>query len=168
MVTVREATAADADAIGRIHIETWRGAYRGLLPDDLLAALAVDERQRRWRETLSRERPPGSATFVAHERGEAVGFASVGAARAEADGVGELYAIYVHPTSWSTGAGRALIRRAEKSLRGSGFREAMLWVLEGNERGERFYRAAGWKPNGRKVDELQGVEVVELRYCKVL
>jgi GNAT superfamily N-acetyltransferase len=168
MVTVREATAADADAIGRIHVETWRGAYRGLLPDDVLAALAVDERQRMWREILSRERPHGSATFVAHGQGELVGFASVGAARGEADGVGELYAIYVHPTSWSTGVGRALIRHAETSLRGSGFREAMLWVLEGNERGERFYRAAGWEQNGRKVDELQGAEVVELRYCKVL
>jgi hypothetical protein len=29
MVTVRAAVAADADAIGRVQVETWRVAYRG-------------------------------------------------------------------------------------------------------------------------------------------
>ena len=53
-------------------------------------------------------------------------------------------------------------------MRASGFAEARLWVLEGNERAERFYRAAGWVHDGRKVDEFQGAEVVELRYSKQL
>ena len=53
-------------------------------------------------------------------------------------------------------------------MRSSGFREAILWVLEGNERGERFYRAAGWEHDGRKVDEFQGATVAELRYRKRL
>jgi hypothetical protein len=41
-------------------------------------------------------------------------------------------------------------------------------VLEGNERGERFYRAAGWERDGRKLDTFQGAEVCELRYRKAL
>ena len=81
---------------------------------------------------------------------------------------GELYAIYVLPTSWGTGAGRALIQRTEESLRSAGFGEAILWVLEGNERAERFYRAAGWEQDGRKVDQFQGAAVSELRYRKRL
>jgi hypothetical protein len=45
----------------------------------------------------------------------------------------------------------------------------MLWVLEGNGRAERFYRAAGWRHDGgRKVEEFQGADVVELRYRKPL
>jgi hypothetical protein len=45
----------------------------------------------------------------------------------------------------------------------------VLWVLEGNERAERFYRAAGWaRDGGRKVEEFQGTDLVEVRYRKPL
>ena len=120
-----------------------------------------------WREGLSRTPRPGSATFVALVDDEHVGFATVGACDAEA-GTGELYAIYVHPSSWGAGAGRALIERAEASLRDAGFPRALLWVLRGNERAERFYRAAGWEHDGEKEDVFQGATVVELRYRKEL
>jgi ribosomal protein S18 acetylase RimI-like enzyme len=150
-----------------VQVETWRAAYTGLMPDEAIAAFDVEARQRMWREGLAREPRPGSETLVAEAGGEVVGFASVGACRDE-DGVGELYAIYFDAAHWGSGVGRALLHRAEASLRSSGFAEARLWVLEGNERAERFYRAAGWERDGRKVDEFQGAQVVELRYSKRL
>jgi GNAT superfamily N-acetyltransferase len=165
VLNVRDATAADADAIGRVHAETWRAAYTGVLPE---TAFDVEERQRWWRQWLAREPAPPAAVFIAELDGVVVGFAGVGRSREEAE-VGELYTIYVEPGSWGTGAGRALIERAEESLRASGFAEALLWVLEGNERAERFYRAAGWTHDGgRKIDELQGAELTEIRYRKPL
>ena len=170
MVTVRLAGAADADEIGRIQVETWRAAYKGLMPDEAIAEFDVALRQRLWREGLARTPGPGSATFVVEDSGEVVGFASVGASRdREAEREAELYAIYLHPSRWDRGIGRALLQRAEESMRSSGFREAVLWVLAGNERGERFYRAAGWEHDGgSKLDEFQGAAVTELRYRKRL
>ena len=169
MVTVRLAGAGDADAIGRIQVETWRAAYTGLIPDEAIAGFDVESTQRMWREVLANQPRPGGATFVVEDAGEVVGFASVGASRdEEAEREGELYAIYLHPSRWSHGIGRALLQRAEESMRASGFRQAILWVLEGNERGQRFYRAAGWERDGRKEDEFQGATVTELRYRKRL
>ena len=170
MVTVRLAGPADADEIGRIQVETWRAAYTGLMPDEAIAEFDVAARQRMWREGLARTPRPGSATFVVVDSGEVVGFASVGASRGDdAELEAELYAIYLHPSRWDRGIGRALLQRAEESMRSSGFREAVLWVLEGNERGERFYRAAGWEHDGgSKVDDFQGATVTELRYRKRL
>jgi GNAT superfamily N-acetyltransferase len=122
-----------------------------------------------WRAGLAREPRPGSATFVAELDGHVVGFASVGASREEDAREGELYAIYLLPSCWDRGIGRALLERAEKSLRASGFTEAVLWVLEGNERAERFYRAGGWQPDGtRKLDAFAGPPLPELRYRKAL
>jgi GNAT superfamily N-acetyltransferase len=167
VTTVRHATSADADAIGRVQVETWRTAYAGLLPQETIDAFDVGARQEMWREGLSRAPRLGSATFVAVVDDEIVGFTTVGASHSE-DGTGELYAIYVDPSSWGTGAGRALIERAEASLRESGFPAALLWVLEGNERAERFYRAAGWQRDGKKEDDFQGARVTELRYRKAL
>ncbi|HEU5489757.1 MAG TPA: GNAT family N-acetyltransferase [Gaiellaceae bacterium] len=167
MLAVRPATAADADAIGRIQVESWRAAYSRLLPEETIAAFDVAARQQLWREGLARPPRPGSATFVAAVDDETVGFATVGASQSE-DATGELYAIYVHPSSWGHGAGRALIERSEESLRASGFTKALLWVLDGNERAERFYRAAGWEHDGEKEDVFQGATVTELRYRKTL
>lgn len=169
MVTLRLARADDADAIGRIQVETWRAAYTGLMPEEAVAGFDVESRQRMWREGLGRRPRPGSATFVVEDGGEVVGFASVGASRDEdAEREGELYAIYLHPSRWGDGIGRALLQRAEESMRSSGFRHALLWVLAGNERAERFYRAAGWEEDGEKVEDFQGATVTERRYRKAL
>jgi GNAT superfamily N-acetyltransferase len=167
VTTVRNASSADADAIGRIQVETWRAAYAGLMPQEAIDGFDVAVRQAMWREGLARTPQPGSATFVAVVDDEVVGFATVGASHSE-EGPGELYAIYVHPSQWGQGAGRALIERSEASLRESGFRSALLWVLAGNEQAERFYRAAGWKRDGEKEDVFQGATVTELRYRKQL
>ena len=167
VVTVRLASVDDADAIGRIQVETWRAAYAGLMPDEVIARFDAEARQRLWRAWF--ERPwPGSAVFVAVHDGDVVGFANSGPCREDVR-AGELYAIYVRPPSWGTGAGRALIQRVEEWLRSAGFGEAILWVLEGNDRAERFYRAAGWEHDGgSKVDNFQGATVTELRYRKRL
>ena len=168
-MNVRPATAEDADAIGRVQVETWRAAYRGLMPDEAIAGFDLEGRQRMWREGLARVPRPGSATFVAELDGDVVGFASVGRSRdEEAENEGELYAIYLQQSYWDRGIGRALLERAEESMRAFGVERAILWVMEGNERGERFYRAAGWQHEGRKVEAFQGAEVAELRYRKAL
>jgi ribosomal protein S18 acetylase RimI-like enzyme len=167
VTTVRPATKEDADAIGRIQVETWTIAYADLLPRETIEAFDVGARQAMWREGLARTPRPGSATFVALVEDEIVGFATIGASHSE-DGAGELYAIYVDPAHWGHGAGRALIERSEASLSQSGFQDALLWVIEGNERAERFYRAAGWERDGEKEDVFQGATVTELRYRKQL
>ncbi|MGO9874305.1 MAG: GNAT family N-acetyltransferase [Acidimicrobiia bacterium] len=65
--------------------------------------------------------------------------------------------------------GRALIAAAREHLRSQGFTEACLWVLVGNDRAERFYRADGWVSNGtRRVAAVHGVVVNEVRYDRHL
>jgi ribosomal protein S18 acetylase RimI-like enzyme len=159
---VRVATGADAEAVERIRVRGWQVAYRHVYPAHDLEAMPVDGT--RWRERF--EKPPrGWTTFVAGD--PVAGFASIGPSRDE-DGLGELYAIYVAPERWSTGAGRALILRAEERL-ADDYDEATLWVLEDNSRARRFYELAGWHPDGaRKAEERWGVTAPEVRYRKRL
>jgi RimJ/RimL family protein N-acetyltransferase len=161
---VQKATAADAVAIETIRVSGWRTAYRHVLPADELDAMEVDAS--RWRSRL--EKPPtGWSTAVVGAGGPVVGFASVGPSRDE-KGIGELYAIYVDPPHWSTGAGRILLEWGEAQLR-SEYVEATLWVLEENPRARRFYERAGWAPDGaRKAEVRWGVRAPEVRYRKRL
>ncbi len=162
---VRPATERDALAIETIRVHGWRVAYRHVFPADDLDAMPIDPV--RWAVRLAAP-PDGWATVVAvAAAARVVGFASIGPSRDE-DAVGELYAIYVDPLEWSTGAGRALILRAEELLR-AGYREATLWVLEANPRARRFYESFGWTADGaEKSFERLGVSAPELRYRKTL
>jgi GNAT superfamily N-acetyltransferase len=163
-VKIRPATAADALAIETIRIHGWRAAYRHVYPPEELDRLPIDAE--RWRARLD-DPPPGWTTMVCEHGGRVVGFASVGPSRDE-DEPGELYAIYVEPEDWSTGAGRALLAAAETEL-ASRFDRALLWVLDDNPRARLFYERAGWTADGaRKAEERLGVRAPEVRYSKEL
>jgi ribosomal protein S18 acetylase RimI-like enzyme len=164
-VQVRAATSADALAIEQARIHGWRVAYRHVFPADELDALPIDAK--RWRRRLD-EPPAGWSTFVVEDdAGDVVGFASTGPSRDE-PGIGELYAIYVEPSAWGSGAGRALIERAQDQLTNE-YAEATLWVLEENARARGFYERAGWRPDGaRKAEARFGVRAAEVRYRKAL
>jgi hypothetical protein len=50
-----------------------------------------------------------------------------------------------------------------------GFENALLWVLLGNVRADRFYRKDQWTPdNLQRTDTLWGVTVNEIRYRRKL
>lgn len=152
---VREATIDDAAGIARVRIETWRAAYAGLVPQAMLDRMDVQrETERRtelWHEAHAH---PHVHELVAVADGEVVGWAAIGPAREEVDGAtGELYAIYALSERWSRGVGHALLMEAERRLRADGHARVYLWVLEGNERAQRFYEQHGWMPDGGvKVD----------------
>lgn len=161
--------------MAEVHVRSWQVAYRGLLPFALLARLDPAERAKRY--SFATNGPGTALTTVAVERGRIWGFATVGPARdSDAGGVGELYAIYVDPSWWGRGLGRALIGEARRLLAERGHAEALLWVLAGNSRAESFYRADGWLPDGARRDEEigagwgpdSGVVVSELRYRRSL
>jgi GNAT superfamily N-acetyltransferase len=161
---VRKATVADADVIARVHVASWQSAYRGLVPDTVLDELSVEKRAAGWREWLPKV--DESRTWVAEQDGEIVGFVNAGRCRDDdaAPGTGEINAIYVSADMWDTGVGAALMNEAVSYLH-SEYMCATLWVLEGNDRGRRFYEKGGWSPDGRsqKLD-FGGTDLPEMRY----
>lgn len=161
---IRPASPTDALAIETIRVRGWRTAYRHVFPVAELDALPVDPE--RWRSRILVP-PPGWTTVVCAVDERVVGFASTGPSRDE-DDFGELYAIYVDPDAWSTGAGRALLLDAEEAL-SADYSAALLWVLEDNPRARRFYELAGWRLDGAaRPIEIFGVPVPEVRYEKKL
>ena len=161
MTTVRRARRDDARAIAEVHVATWQATYRGVMPQRVLDELDVDARERMWQRFTGMD---ALAVFVVERDDCVIGFASVGACREE-ERLGEVFAIYVHPNAWGTGAGLALMGEAVAWLR-ERWREAVLWVARENPRARRFYERYGWEADGAaKVDEVApGARVAEVRY----
>jgi len=152
---VRRARPGDEHAVAEVHVHSWQVAYRGLLPTTFLDRLDPAERAQRY--SFAADSPDAPLTAVATEGERIFGFVTVGPGRdPDSDGTGELYAIYVDPSWWGRGVGRSLIGEARRLLVGRGHSEALLWVLAGNARAERFYRADGWHPDGSRRQERIG------------
>ena len=152
---------------------TWQAAYRGLLPDAYLDALDAERWRAGWADVLATSDRPRAVTLVAGHRPEVVvGFVDVQPTRdrdADPASVGEVTSLYVRPDTWGNGVGRQLLSAAEETLRGHGFRDASLWVLEDNRPARRFYERAGWDVDGpRKDDVIAGSRVTEVRYRRRL
>jgi GNAT superfamily N-acetyltransferase len=158
-VLVRPARREDAAAIADVHVRTWQAAYEDVFGAERLAG--IGDRRAQWESWLADPRT-GWSVFVADESGRLLGFASMGPSRDE-PGKGELFAIYVLPDAWGSGAGSALMASALEALRG--YSSATLWVLEDNPRARRFYEREGWiLEGGRRDEEFLGMTVAEVRY----
>lgn len=168
-IAIRSAKPGDAHTIAEIHVAAWRIAYRGLLPDEVIHSLSVEQRRGFWKGVLSK--PSGSKVDLAEDDEGPIAFCSYGPTRDDdADGAAEIYALYVHPDKWRRQAGRALCEQAlrEAALRGHG--AMTLWVVKGNESACHFYERLGFAPDGaeRKNDQLLPTPFHEVRYRKVI
>ncbi len=160
MTAVRPATPADGRAIAEVKIETWRATYAGVVPQAVLDAMEVEAHARYWARAAACD---DAGTFVAEQGGEVMGFASSGPCFHDV-AIGELYAIYVRPSAWSTGAGLALMEAGVVWL-SERWPAAVLWVAEENPRARRFYERYGWVAETTRVAEVApGAVISEVLY----
>jgi len=138
---VRPATLDDAAEIARVHVATWRSAYRGLLPDDFLDSLGEASYTERWKRVIGEG---SSRVFVVEEPDGIAGFASGGRERAGENGFsGELYALYVLDGAKRRGHGRELVRAVAAALRELHLPDMIVWVLRDNRAARSFYERLG-------------------------
>lgn len=138
---IRPALPVDAAEIARVHVDSWRTSYRGLLADDFLESLSEAGYTERWRRVIG---DGTSCVFVVEEPEGIVGFASGGRERAGESGFeGELYAIYIVAGSQRLGHGRELVRAMAAALREMGLSDLIVWVLRDNVPAREFYERLG-------------------------
>ncbi|MFI1480432.1 GNAT family N-acetyltransferase [Streptomyces sp. NPDC020747] len=167
---VREMALADCPRVAEIRVHGWQTAYKGMMPQAYLDGLDAAEEARRLRARFERA-GEGVVNLVAECDGDVVGWACHGPYREgevrTADA--ELYAIYVDPDRIACGVGRALLRESTARCTTAGHGRMLLWVLRENANARRFYEKAGFAPDGAEEPfEVEGVEVPEARYARVL
>jgi GNAT superfamily N-acetyltransferase len=158
---IRDACREDAENIGRIHVETWRDCYAGLLPDRALVRMSADIEGGRWARCLD----GGERVVVADtDEGQMVGFGSCGVSRNRALPFGgEVYTLYVLPDYQGQGIGRRLLNGLFGGLAACGHRSAVIWVLRLNP-SRYFYEAMGGRHVADRDERVWGSLVGEAAY----
>jgi GNAT superfamily N-acetyltransferase len=164
-VRVREARQADAAAIARLHLDNWRIAYRGIVPDDLLDGITEESRRQYWDGVLA---TPNGAEFVyvaEDEGGWLIGIASGGPELGGDEPYqGELYVLHVRPDTQGRGVGRALMRTVAERLARDGITTLLVWMLRENASARRFYAAMGGKFVREQPAMFEGIMLMDAGY----
>lgn len=162
---VRDAVPSDSAAIARVHVNTWRTTYAGILPADFLAGLEYANSEAVWSAAMGSNRPGASLLVAETDQDEVVGFV-YGAPEREGDPVyrGEIFAIYVLQAYQRQGAGRRLFSTAARRLHEAGFDAFLLWVLKDNLSSRRFYEALGGTYLAEKTITIGGTHLSEVSY----
>lgn len=173
-VAFRPAGPDDAESVARIHFAAARRAYRGILPDQVLADMTFERRLALWGGLLG---GPGKRPQVelAVERAldrdgarpeAAVAFAWWRDVRDGRDAFdGEIAALYVLPDRQRRGLGRRLMAHAAERMAAAGLRSCYLWVFEEHQAARRFYAALGGRPVERDWETLDRQRVPRVAYA---
>lgn len=156
---IREAVIGDEEGIARVHVDSWRTTYKGIVSDEYLNQLSVEQRTENWRRGIG-----NNSLYVAVEDGEIVGFATGGKERTgnySADC--ELFAIYLLQKVQGKGIGKQLMQVVAMDLKKQGSTKMLVWVLDLNP-AKKFYEAVGGQRVGETKIEIGGESFKEIAY----
>ncbi|WP_303801124.1 GNAT family N-acetyltransferase [Alicyclobacillus macrosporangiidus] len=162
--SIRRATVDDATAVARVHVDSWRTTYRGIVPDAFLDGMSYAESEARWRRGFEQSSEKYAMFVAQDETGRIVGFANGGPIRkADPDFDGELYAIYLLEEHQRRGLGRRLIRQVAGHLVQQGMHGMLIWALADNPACQ-FYAAMGGQAVREGELEIGGKWLKEVGY----
>ncbi|MBE3557791.1 MAG: GNAT family N-acetyltransferase [Ktedonobacteraceae bacterium] len=161
---IRPARVEDAPGITRVHIETWRTTYRGIIPADFLANLPYEQWLVRRVQMLSKP-AENTFTYVAEDDDSHIVGYIMGGPEREHDPQyrGELYAIYLLQQYQRRGLGRRLVLALAESLVRAHLYSMLVWVLADNS-ARLFYQSLGGQYLRSKPIEIGGASLLEEAY----
>ncbi|WP_054707691.1 GNAT family N-acetyltransferase [Bacillus sp. JCM 19041] len=159
-MNIRQAAKKDVRGIAKVHVDSWRTTYKGLIAQSMLDRLTYEKREELWRKNLGRKE---NILYVAEEdSGNIIGFAD-GSVRTEENKIGDLTSIYLLQECQGLGVGKQLLERVFSGLKEQNCEFIYTEVLEGNK-SSTFYEACGGQLEERKIIKLAGDELGLLIY----
>jgi len=145
--------------MARVHVESWRETYRGLMPDELLDdPELLHRREQFWLGALTDPRYAANRVVVAVRDEAIVGIAMSGPSTDPVAPAGRhLHVLYVLASHHGLGVGGGLLNAVLDEDQ-----ESSLWVADPNPRAQAFYRRNGFLPNGASRTE-SGVREIRMR-----
>lgn len=143
---IRQATLDDAASIAAVSVQSWQESYQGILDQDTLNSLSVEQRLKGQLKFFSEA---SKGQFVACLGKTIVGFCDAGPLRTarinSKIAKGEIYAIYVLNTYKDLGMGHGLFSTAVSFLHSQELCPFIAWALKENKRARTFYERQGGK-----------------------
>lgn len=163
---IREAAVNDSARIAEIDVLSSRYAYRNILSEECLYRdLSVEKRIPVYERWITEKRF-GIYVYEDPAAGAVRGMMGIGPCGDEdRKDAFELHFLYVDPDYVRIGIGSEMLRFFERKAAENGCPERVIWVLDENGMGIRFYEKHGYRPDGsEKIFKRWNKR--EIRYAK--
>ena len=150
--------------MARVHVDSWRATYRGIMADSILDDLSYELRERHWHSALTEHRSRNFIHVAESDDGRLVGFVAAGQEReGRPDFQAEVFAIYVLQEFHGRGCGRDLMLCSVERLLQEGMRSVLLLVLD-ETTSRVMYEQLGGKQLEEKQITIDGERLTEVAY----
>ena len=167
-ILVRPAKIDDVAAVAKLHVDTWRTTYSGLIAPDFLSSLTYEEKEAQWMQGMKASSSRTQRLVATHD-GVVAGFSIVGQRGPDEWGdASEMYALYVAEGLQGRGIGKQLFDSASTWAHDAGHDRLIIRVLKGNEPAIRFYGSRGAILCGEENVQIGGRTYLEHVYVLAL
>lgn len=140
----------DIDGIVKVHVEGWKETYIGIVPDDYLDKLSIEQGKLHWRALFEDNK---TEVIICKIDGEIIGFVTYGKEQhGYANYDGEMYALYLLKSHHGQGIGNKLFEMAKSGLKDLGYKSMLIWALAENKTCNFYLKKGGKKEYKSKRD----------------
>ena len=146
----------DSLEIAKLVISAWQATYKGLIDENYLKNMDENAATDRWEKEIKENKE----ILIYRENNQILGVIKYG----EEENIGkdgEIYVLYVKPDKKRNGIGTKLLNSAKQELLKDGYKNMVVWCLDGNKIGENFYLKSGGKKKKARQYNVNGIDVNE-------
>lgn len=158
-IVIRAGAPGDEKLLAYIQTESWKAAFRDILPVDTLERLTDWGKAEEMYERVLQN--PEIHTALEFVDGSPQGITAWSKNRSGMGGdTAELICIHSLPAGWGRGFGSAMLEQALEEMAWAGFNRVILWVFTENTRARRFYERHGFRAAGPVQDGFGAEEML--------
>ncbi|MGE7918985.1 N-acetyltransferase family protein [Viridibacillus sp. NPDC093762] len=162
---IRLATTEDIAGIAKVHVDSWRTTYKGIIRQEFLDNLTYSNREALWKRNIERGREGDTILVAVNEEEQIIGF-TCGSKTQEGEYPtydADLTAIYVFEHEQGKGIGKAMLKQLFVEFKKLNYSSSIVKVLEDNS-SCRFYEAMGAKFIDSNPIQIGGEQLELLTY----
>jgi len=164
-IRIRKAELNDVQEIARIHVDSWKSAFHGLMPADYINSFTNASRIEEWLSAISMNT---ESVAVAESGNKVVGFMSYFVSSENSETI-ELSKLYLCPGVYGQRLGSKFLAHLEQEANALGIKTINLYVLDNNEVAIHFYSKHGFEfADGFMSEEFESSVIIDLLMVKQL
>ncbi|MEH7049972.1 GNAT family N-acetyltransferase [Bacillus pseudomycoides] len=162
-ITIRKATEKDIKGIAKVHVDSWKITYKGIIYDEIIDNATYESREKQW-ENIFKQAVGNEYRYVAETFDQKIiGFIDGGHERTgKYNCDGELYAIYLLKEYQGNKLGKRLFQELVSEFIKNDMSSVLVWVVSSNP-SKLFYEK--FRPELIDTKFLERLDVEETAYC---
>ena len=159
---IRRVKIGDENSLAYVQTESWKEAFKEIVPADLLLKCTEMERATAMYKKLLEEHKGNGYILELDGKPHCIAYWD---ATREKDmtGFAELICIHSLKDGWNKGYGSLMMKQLLDDVKKAGYSKIMLWVFDNNLRAIRFYEKHGFVASGKKQPALGAVEEMYIK-----